>query len=510
MVNLDEAMEQLSSLSPEDALLALSAFEDNRKERYFAKYWASETEPKYQLFFDKIEEDFKKFTNDIKIFGLLGGNRSSKTERGTFIAVAYLMGKEWFRDEPTWRYVRHLPIPDHGVTIWAVGLDYSVIKGVIWEEKLRRGHRHPGLLPEGPEIVKISDSEFTVQVNVNGRKSTLVCKSAESGAEKFQSASVDLVWFDEEASAAVFDEAYQRTVDCAGKILITLTPLNDTNSSVKDPWVYELYQEFQKGRKDLVFIKLDTLSNPYIPEEEKVLLKQKWAGHPEEMARLYGDFISRAGRVYPTFSKEKHVVERQSIPYDWKRIVSVDPAATGPTAAVWAAVSPAGDVYIYKVYYERDRIVSDHCKELLLRNGPDKIDLWILDPVWSTQRNAETHKNGLQLFRDGGIPMRSAPRAEDYGLNITAEYISATLNPTGKHPKLFIMKGENTDILVKELEAYVWDSYSRGPLKGLSKDKPTKRNDHSVNALQYLLSLKPKGGRLGAFTSERQPNNSYT
>lgn len=510
MVNLDEAMEQLSSLSPEDALLALSAFEDNRKERYFAKYWASETEPKYQLFFDKIEEDFKKFTNDIKIFGLLGGNRSSKTERGTFIAVAYLMGKEWFRDEPTWRYVHHLPIPDHGVTIWAVGLDYSVIKGVIWEEKLRRGHRHPGLLPEGPEIVKISDSEFTVTVNVNGRKSTLVCKSAESGAEKFQSASVDLLWFDEECSVEVFNEGYQRTVDCGGKILITLTPLNDVGSSVKDPWVFDLHQEFQKGRKDLMFIKLSALDNPYIPEEEKVLLKQKWAGHAEEGARLYGDFIQRAGRVYPSFSKEKHVVSRQTIPPEWRRIVSIDPAATGPTAAIWAAISPANNVIIYKVYYESNKIVSEHAKDLLLRNGQDKIDVWILDPVWSTQRNAETHKNGLQLFRDAGIPMRAAPRAEDYGLSITAEYIQATLDPSSRNPKLQIMEGNGTEILVKELESYVWDSYSRGPLKGLSKDKPTKRNDHSVNALQYLLSMKPKSGRGFTAGTHSTTNQSYT
>lgn len=508
MADTELAYQKLAHLAPEDALVALEAFESRRKELHFAKYWSSDPTPKYAQFFDGIERDFNKFTQDIKIYGLLGGNRSSKTERGAFLAVAWLMGKEYFRDEPSWRFVRDLPIPEHGVNIWAVGLDFSVIRDVIWNEKLRRGHQHPGLLPATPcpYITRISDSTFQVEVDVNGRKSTLTCKSADSGREKFQSASIDLAWIDEECEEEVFDEIFQRTVDCGGKILLTLTPLNDISSGVRKPWVFDLYKQWKQGRKDVVFIQLSALDNPFIPDEEKVRLREKWAGHPEERARLYGEFIQRSGLIYPEFDRTKHLIKPFRIDSDWRRFASIDPAATGVTACVWAAVSPAGDVYVYRLYYERDKIVSDHAKDILVRNGGDKIDMWVIDAFWGAARNAETHRQGFQLYRDAGIPVRLGPREADYALNEMREYIHATVEPTSRHPKLYIFN--NLDTLAWEIEGYVWDTFAKGSNRGQAKEKPMKRNDHAINALQYLLALHPKGRRSGDIAYN--PANSYT
>lgn len=508
---LNDALEVLNTLPVDQQELVLMAFTEKRKQNHYAKYWACDPEEKFQRFFDKIETDFSKLTKDVKIYGLLGGNRSSKTERGAFLAVAWLLGKEYFRDEPSWRYVRDLPIPEHGVNIWAVGLDYSVIRDVIWNEKLRRGHQHPGLLPALPNeiISRCSDSEFQVTVEVKGRKSTLTCKSAEAGREKFQAASIDLLWIDEECEADVFDEAYQRTVDCGGKILLTLTPLGDISSGARVPWVFDLYKEFKQGRSDICFVSLSTLDNPYIPEDEKLKLKIKWAGHPEEKARLYGEFIQRSGLVYDNWTPAVHSIKPFNIDPAWKRIVSIDPAATGPTAAVWAAVDPMwSNVYFYREYYEKNKIVSDHAKDILIRNGHDQVDIWLLDPKWGTQRNAETHKNGMQLYRENGIPCRLANPGEDYGLAVMREYLAATLNKTSRHPKVFVFDTLKT--WVWEMEQYTWATYGKGDNKGQSKDKPNKRNDHLMNASQYLLSLRPRGGRRTGGASATNANNSYT
>lgn len=494
MADIDLAFSKLNDFATEDALLLLDQFEKKRKENHFAKYWSSDLDSKYKPFFDGIESDFAKFTKDIKIYGLLGGNRSSKTERGAFIAVAYLMGKDYFKDEPSWRYVKHLPIPEHGVNIWAVGLDFSVIRDVIWNEKLRRGHQHPGLLPQVagcPYITRISDSTFQVEVDVDGRKSTLTCKSAEAGREKFQSASIDLAWIDEECEAEVFDEIYQRTVDCAGKILLTLTPLSDISSGVRSPWVHDLYKDFLGGQKDVCFVQLSALDNPFIPEEEKVKLKQKWAGHPEERARLYGDFIQRSGLVYPMWDTKVHFIEPFKLPQDWRRIASIDPAATGPTACIWAAINPNGDVYFYREYEEKDHIVSDHAKNLLVRSGNDKIDLWLIDAFWAAARNAETHRQGQQLYKDAGIPVRLSTRDAAYALDVMREYLAASIEKTSRHSKLYVF---NTLHKFKsEIETYVWDSFAKGSQKGQTKDKPMKKNDHLINAAQYLLALNPRG-----------------
>src|SRR5271156_4308916 len=100
---LQDALEILATLPLEEQEIALLAFMEKRKKNNYCKYWACDPEEKYQRFFDQIEVDFKKLTKEIKIYGLLGGNRSSKTERGAFLAVAWLFGKDYFRDEPSWR-----------------------------------------------------------------------------------------------------------------------------------------------------------------------------------------------------------------------------------------------------------------------------------------------------------------------------------------------------------------------------------------------------------------------
>lgn len=508
MSNLEIAYQQLASYDEADALLALDAIEEKRRLTQYARYWSCDSVPEHQLFFDTIEDTFKKFTKDIKIFAFLGGNRSSKTERGAFLAVAWLLGKEWFRDEPSWRYVKDLPIPEHGCTVWVVGLDFSVIRDVLWGEKLRRGHQHPGLLPQTPckEITRISDSEFQVQVDVNGRKSTLTCKSADSGKEKMQSASVDLVWIDEECSEDVYNELWQRTLDCAGKIVITLTPLNDTNSGATSPWVFNLYKDFMKGTTDSIFVKLSALDNPFIPDEEKVRLRQKWAGHAEEGARLYGDFIQRAGLVYPQWDRKFHLIKRQTLPGDWRRIVGLDPAATGRTAAVWCCISPRNDIYVYRTYYEKNKIVSDHAKDILMRNGTDRIDLWLIDSFWAAARNSENHKSGLQLYRESGLPVREATRSIEFARNTLAEYFSASLDASSRHGKIFIF--EDLEDFITEVESYTWDSYGKGPLKGKAKDTPRKVDDHLMNALQFVAAIRPRN-KTGSGIGSTGPNNSY-
>lgn len=471
--------------TPEEALAIFDTLAKKRREERFVGYWTAT--PK-QL------ENLGGFTPDVKIFGILGGNRSGKTELGSFIAVAWALGKEFFRGEPAYDLVKHLPIPEKANNIWVVGLDFPTLRDVIWGEKFRRGRNNPPLIPDIAPFLKKkpNDSDFQIFF-ANG--SVITGKSADSGREKFQGASVDLVWIDEECEADVFDESYQRTVDCGGKILLTLTPLTDIGSAVTKPWVYDLYQEVKRGeRTDAKFVQLSVLDNPYVPEIEKEKLKQKWAGHPEEKARLYGDFVQRSGLVYPGWRKNVHVVKPFIISPSWTRVVSIDAANTGITAALWGAIEPrTNNLYLYKEYYEggNNLVISDHAKNILVMNAGDPVDIWLLDPFWGKQRQGSDHKNGLVLYREAGLKnLRLAQVDETYGLNASMEYINATIDPTSRHPKLYVFEGLRH--FQDEIEGYVWDFYAKGEMKGLSKDKPRKRHDHAMNAFQYLCCLKPK------------------
>lgn len=472
----------LARLEPLEQLAVLNALDKKRHEDNFPKFW-SPIAPQITA--------LKQFTPDTKTFGILGGNRSGKTELGTFVAIAWALGKEYFRGEPAWEFVKDLPIPEPPNTVWMVGLDFSTLKGVIWEEKLRFGRNHPPFLPKDPSVVvKTNDSEFTAYL-ANGSK--IVGKSADSGREKFQSASVDLVWIDEEPEVEIYDECYQRTVDCGGKLLLTLTPLTDVASGTRTPWVYELYEDWKAGKDDVKFVKLSVLDNPFVPEEEKDKLKTKWLGHYEEKARLYGDFVQKSGLVYAMWKPEVHMIKPRKLSRGYKRIVSIDPANTGMTAAVASAVAPNGDIYIYNEYYERDKIISDHATDMKLRFMDGQIDLWLIDPKWASQRQGSDHKNGLRLYRDAGIPVRSAEVGSDYGLNESREYLNATLDETSRHPKVYVF--DSLAHFKHEIEHYTWAFFEKGEAKGLSKDKPVKRNDHLMNAFQYLCAMRPRGIR---------------
>ena len=507
---LDLARKKLSGFDDPDAQEAsLELLEAARQDQSFIKYWQplkSVSGAPYQV------EAIKAFTAEKKMFIFRGGNRSGKTELGSFITCAFALGKDYFRGERSYEFVKDLPIPEsHPRNIWIVGLDFNVLRDVIWREKLISGKEHGSFLPKDTAVTNIRHDDKQIFFS-NG--SVITCKSADSGREKFQSASVDLIWIDEECDAEIFDECYQRTVDCGGKLIVTVTPLVDISSGVKQPWIFDLYEDMQAGRKDIGFAALSVLDNPRVPEEEKTRLIQKWSGHVEERARLYGEFVRRSGLVYPMWDKKVHLVKPRSISAtEGMRIVSIDPAATGVTAGLWGHVALNGNITLYKEYYDSDMVVFDHARNIKIRNAGDPIDIWLIDPKWGQQRNNETHKTGAQLYRDAGIPVRLAEVGEDFGRNASLEYMQGTCDSDSPQPKVYV----HADLynFISEIEHYTWARFERGELKGLSKDKPVKRNDHLMNAWQYMAAMRPRARmRLQRTYSpeelaRRAANNSY-
>lgn len=505
----DEAFFELNrrTSSPEMALAVVERLETQKYNESYVKMWRP---------FQYQKKVFEGFPPEVKILVVAGGNRSGKTEVGAAITTAWAEGKDYFKDEPAWEWAALLPIPEKkSKNIWIVGLDYKVLQNVIWREKLIQGTAHPGMLPKDHTVSNIREADKQIFFD-NG--AVITGMSADSGREKFQSASVDLVWIDEECDASIFDECYQRTIDCGGRILVTVTPLLDISSGVKEPWIFNLYEDMKGGRKDVRFINLSVLDNPVVPEEEKQKLLEKWKGHPEERARIFGEFVRRQGMVYPMWSRKVHI-KRTNPPSDWMRYVSIDPAATGTTAALWAAVDNGGNLHIYKEYYESNLTVGEHVANIRSRNLGDKVDFWLIDPKWGSQRDAATHRTGQQLYREAGgpgrgLPVRLAEVGEDYGLLASMEYMqAAVIGETSRHPRVYI--DPSCTNFIDEIEHYTWDVYQKGPLKGMSKDKPSKRNDHACNAFQYLCSQKPRPRlRLSLNVSDedtrkRMANSSY-
>src|SRR5258708_16562571 len=130
-----EALAKLERLPKAEQLAVLNAIELKRQQKQYIKYFAP-WESKFGAE-DEQRGAIRKFTGTKKVFGLLGGNRSGKSVLGSFIAVAWCLGKEYFRDEPAWEWVKDLPIPEPPNNVWVVGLTNSDLPNVIWYAKLR-------------------------------------------------------------------------------------------------------------------------------------------------------------------------------------------------------------------------------------------------------------------------------------------------------------------------------------------------------------------------------------
>ncbi|MEN2997416.1 MAG: phage terminase large subunit [Brevinematia bacterium] len=117
----------------------------------------------------------------------------------------------------------------------------------------------------------------------NGSKITL--KSVESGVYSFQSASVDLVAFDERPPKEIFLEAYARTIDTQGQVIMTYTPTEGVD------WVYDMFFAKDKGipDEDFSIVNVATIQNKFIKHDK--IQKIRNISEEEYMKRVYGAYV---------------------------------------------------------------------------------------------------------------------------------------------------------------------------------------------------------------------------
>jgi len=97
-------------------------------------------------------------------------------------------------------------------------------EGLIPADKLIRTIRRHG----------VADALDGVTVkHASGQTSTLGFKSYDQGREKWQSETLDCVWFDEEPDPELYIEGLTRTNATGGMVFLTFTPINGMSTVVR-------------------------------------------------------------------------------------------------------------------------------------------------------------------------------------------------------------------------------------------------------------------------------------
>ena len=182
--------------------------ERRRKQNVLARYNAGRRKHKKQMAFHMCKKRNR---------WVFGGNRSGKTECGAVEAIWMARGIHPYRRNRK------------DVFGWVVSLSQQVQRDVAQSKILH-------YLPKNwiADIVMLSGrkdspaSGIIDQIklkNVFGGISTIGFKSCDQGREKFQGASLDFVWFDEEPPRDIYEECLMRVMDRKGDIFGTMTPL---------------------------------------------------------------------------------------------------------------------------------------------------------------------------------------------------------------------------------------------------------------------------------------------
>ena len=148
---------------------------------------------------------------------VFGGNRSGKTECGAVECVYMARGIHPYRANR------------QGVCGWVVSLSQQVQRDVAQKkilQYLRRDWIEDIVMLSGrKDAPEHGIIDFIRVKNALGGSSVIGFKSCDQGREKFQGASLDFVWFDEEPPEDIYAECRMRVLDRKGDLFGTMTPL---------------------------------------------------------------------------------------------------------------------------------------------------------------------------------------------------------------------------------------------------------------------------------------------
>ena len=307
---------------------------------------------------------------------------------------------------------------------------------------------------------------------------------------KIRSLNLDWWWVDEatETGKRMYNQLKGRLRGKYGPRRGWLT----CNPDSRDSWVYkEFVERFQvrhayfHGRtKDATFLPPDYLASLYETYDD------------EWIARfLEGTWDTFQGMVFPMFNREAHVIPwtASNIPRDWPRYRGMDHGWSDPAVCVMAAADHQGAIYVYDLYYKRNKTVQQICEGVAELSGDHDFVYSVMDASTFRHESA-TGRTITDVYREHGLILTRALRNK---VHSGIARLRNMLQPRSslKHPVLPRTPGCRLYVcahcvpLIKEFMAY------RFPEGG--GEDPIDKDNHAIDALRYLVMHHPNAAEEG-------------
>ena len=327
----------------------------------------------------------------------IAGNQLGKTLAGAAETAMHLTG-----DYPDWWEGRRWDKPitvlcgSESSELTRDGVQRLLVGPPSSEEEWGTGYVPKDKLLDWSRKMGVPNTLDNITVrHKSGGVSTALFKSYDQGRTKWQAATVELVWFDEEPPLDVYSEGRTRTNATRGSVMVTFTPLLGMSDVVRR---FLMETDAHRGT---VTMTIDDAEHYSQEERDRIV-----AGYPEHEreARAKGIPIMGSGRVFPV-AEAAIVCDPFIIPAHWPLIGGLDFGWDHPTAAV-------------KLAWDRDKDVVYVVSDYRARTTTPVLHVAALKP-WGERLIWAWPHDGLQHDKTSGEQLAVSYR--EHGLNLTHE-----------------------------------------------------------------------------------------
>ncbi len=191
---------------------------------------------------------------------------------------------------------------------------------------------------------------------------------------------------------------------------------------------------------------------------------------------VYGSWDAFEGQIYPDFEPSVHVVNDFNPNPSWKRFIAIDHGRTNPTAVLWGAVDQDDVLWIYREHYEAGQDVEYHIRSIKSHINEGQYETYLIDPSTGAGKKDDPETIGNR-YRQMGIPVVGANNDVQGGIDKVTQYF--------KSNKIKIT--QSCESLRRELINYQWEQPSASRMDMNAPEKPLKKDDHSCDALRYMI-----------------------
>jgi phage terminase large subunit-like protein len=240
----------------------------------------------------------------------------------------------------------------------------------------------------------VTDAFDTVQVkHKSGGISVVKFKSYEQGRAKFQGATLDFIWLDEEPPLDVYSECLTRVTATKGFVYMTFTPLLGMSEVVMR------YLNEPSEERGVVTMTIDDAK--HIPPEERAKIIAGYPAH-ERDARAKGIPMLGSGRIfqYADLAVSEEMI--QNIPTHWCKLWAVDFGIDHPFAAVLLLWDRDNDViHIHHCIRIRDAMPINHAAAM----KPIGAAVPVTWPQDGHQREKGSGETLSKIYKSHGLKM---------------------------------------------------------------------------------------------------------